>query len=125
MTWKLLDIFFVAFHALLILFNLFGWLHPRTRRLNLLTLLLTGLSWTVLGIFYGFGYCPLTDWHFRVLEKLGNPTPYNSYIQYLLERTLGLRMTTAAADNLTPLFFIGSLGCSVYANCYYGKREKG
>jgi hypothetical protein len=73
-----LDVFFLVFHASLILFNLFGWMFRKTRVWNLVTLLLTGLSWTLLGIFYGFGYCPFTDWHFQVLEELGKPVFFTS-----------------------------------------------
>jgi len=43
----------------------------KTRKANLILLLLTGLSWFGLGIFYGWGYCPLTDWHWKVLRELG------------------------------------------------------
>ncbi|HPF94086.1 MAG TPA: DUF2784 family protein, partial [Tenuifilaceae bacterium] len=67
MVYMLLDVFFVAFHTLLIAFNLFGWIWWRTRKANLITLLLTGLSWIGLGLFFGIGYCPLTDWHWQVL----------------------------------------------------------
>ena len=37
--------FFYIFHTLLILFNLFGWIFPKMRRLNLLTLIITFASW--------------------------------------------------------------------------------
>ncbi|MCK5838377.1 MAG: DUF2784 family protein, partial [Bacteroidales bacterium] len=68
---KLADTFFIIFHTALTLFNLFGWIWQKTRKLNLIILLLTGFSWFGLGIFYGIGYCPLTDWHYRVLRKMG------------------------------------------------------
>ncbi|MCD4791284.1 MAG: DUF2784 domain-containing protein, partial [Bacteroidales bacterium] len=77
--YKFLDTFFVVFHTALIIFNLFGWIWKPTRRLNLITLLLTGASWFILGIFYGIGYCPLTDWHWQVLHKLGIYDVPNSY----------------------------------------------
>ena len=61
----LADIFFVVFHTALILFNMAGWIWKKTRLANLITLLLTGSSWLVLGLIVGsLGYCPLTDWHF-------------------------------------------------------------
>ena len=123
MMWSLLDIGFVVFHTALILFNLLGWMVPRTRRLNLLTLVLTGGSWTVLGLFYGFGYCPLTDWHWQVLEKMGEPSLHTSYIQYLLERILGLRMRAATADNLTLAAYLVSLACSIWVNLVKRKRK--
>jgi len=54
-----------------ILFNLFGWIFRPLRKANLIVLALTGASWFILGIFYGIGYCPLTDWHFKLLYKHG------------------------------------------------------
>lgn len=124
MTWKLLDLLFVAFHSALILFNLFGWLFRRTRRLNLLTLVLTGLSWTVLGIFYGFGYCPFTDWHWQVLEELGRPARQTSYVQYLLERVAGVEVTAGTADTLTLVVFGASLAASLYMNFIFDRRKR-
>lgn len=111
-----LDLFFLIFHAALILFNLFGWMFRKTRRWNLVTLLLTGLSWTVLGIFYGFGYCPFTDWHFQVVEELGKPAMYSSYVPYFFDRLLGIRMSSATADILTLVAFLFSLACSFLLN---------
>lgn len=124
MTWKLLDLLFVAFHSALILFNLFGWLFRRTRRLNLLTLVLTGLSWTVLGIFYGFGYCPFTDWHWQVLEELERPARQTSYVQYLLERVAGVEVTAGTADTLTLVVFGASLAASLYMNFIFDRRKR-
>ena len=121
---KFLDIFFVVFHSALILFNLFGWIFKKTRRLNLLTLLLTGLSWFVLGIFYGIGYCPLTDWHWQVLEKSGNSSQVNSYIQYLIERLFDLSVSARTVDAVTLISYVTALLLSVYANFIFNKKFK-
>ncbi len=82
----LLDWFFLLFHSGIIMFNLFGWIWQKTRRANLILLLLTAFSWFVLGIWYGWGYCICTDWHWQVLRKLGEHDLPNSYITYLLLR---------------------------------------
>ena len=95
---KFLDIFFLVFHSLLILFNLFGWMWKKTRRLNLITLLLTGFSWVGLGLFYGWGYCFLTDWHWQVLKKAGELNLPDSYVQYLLNRILGIEISVTPPD---------------------------
>jgi len=55
-VYKVLDVFFLVFHTLLILFILSGWIWKRTRKANLVVILLTAASWGILGIFYGFGY---------------------------------------------------------------------
>jgi hypothetical protein len=121
---KLLDFFFIAFHSVLILFNLFGWITKRTRRLNLITLLLTGASWFILGIFYGIGYCPLTDWHFRILGKLGERDLPMSYISYLLTRFTGMHFNENLIDSLTLWFFLIALLISFFVNFFYPRLKR-
>ncbi|MDP4223916.1 MAG: DUF2784 domain-containing protein [Bacteroidota bacterium] len=117
MLYHALDIFFVIFHTLLILFNLFGWVWRKTRIANLVTLLLTGSSWLILGLIVGtLGYCPLTDWHFRILEKLGkNDLPY-SYVKYLADRITGLNFDPVIIDKVTLYAFLAALAVSIIIN---------
>ena len=117
MIWHVLDIFFVVFHTSLILFNLFGWIWKRTRKLNLIILSLTGASWLFLGLIVGtLGYCPLTDWHFSVLEKLGKTDIPNSYIKYLADRLTGMDFNTAVVDNVTLFAFLAAFAFSMFLN---------
>ena len=118
-----LDYFFIVFHSLVIIVNLFGWIWKKTRKLNLILLTLTGLSWGVLGIFYGMGYCPLTDWHFSVLYKLGEYGLPNSYIKYFLERLTGFTFDAVLIDNLTLIFFIMALVASLLVNFVLVKKK--
>lgn len=111
-----LDILFLVFHTMLIVFNLFGWIWKKTRKINLVTLLLTGFSWLGLGLFYGWGYCFLTDWHWRVLEKLGESSTADSYIQYLINRILGLQIASKLADYITVIPFVIAIIVSFYFN---------
>lgn len=120
-----LDIFFVVFHSALIIFNVFGWIWKKTRKANLLVLLLTGASWFLLGILYGIGYCPLTDWHFRILDHLGKTNLPDSYTEYLAERITGIDFRGDTVDTLTMLVFLLSFGISVYLNIRdYRKRKR-
>jgi hypothetical protein len=114
--YKLLDVFFLVFHTLLILFILSGWIWKRTRKLNLFTILLTAASWVVLGIFYGFGYCPLTDWHFSILEKLGHGDLPDSYIKYLADRISEQDLSQRLIDRVTLTGLIVAMGCSLFVN---------
>lgn len=111
-----LDILFVLLHNLVILFNLLGWAWRPTRRANLVLLLLTGLSWFGLGIFYGWGYCPITDWHYQVLENLGETDLPYSYISYLLMRLFGWQTDPLWVDAAVVAAFLGSLVISVTLN---------
>ena len=113
---KFLDIFFTTFHSLLVLFNLFGWIWKRTRRLNLICILLTGASWLGLGIFYGLGYCPLTDWHFNILRRLGYSDLPNSYLSFLFTRLTGLRIDQNLVDSVTLWGLVMALMISIFLN---------
>ena len=100
---KFLDIFFTVFHSSLVLFILSGWIWKRTRNLHLYIVLLTAGSWLILGIFYGLGYCPFTDWHFSVLERLGHANLPSSYISFLVLRITGLRPNQHLVDVVTAV----------------------
>ncbi len=104
-TWWLhvLDIFFVVFHSALIVFILFGWIFPKTRMAHLVVALLTGGSWFILGLFYGMGFCPLTEWHWQVLREMGKTGLPVSYVQYILDRLTGISISPAFADQITFL----------------------
>jgi hypothetical protein len=81
---------------------------------------LVGISW----FFYGFGYCPLTDWHFNVIEKLGEVVLHSSYIQYLLERLTGLVIPAKLVDTLTLWGLVIALVVSVGLNIRDVMRRK-
>lgn len=116
MFYEAADIFFMIFHTSIILFNLFGWIWKVIRKWNLTLLILTGLSWSVLGIWYGFGYCPSTDWHWNVLRRLGREPEATSYIEYLTERLTGLEVAGSTADMVTLVTYIFLLIISGYLN---------
>ena len=92
-VYRFLDIFFFVFHSLIITFNMTGWIWKKTRVPHIILLGSTLLSWFVLGIWYGFGYCPCTDWHWRVREILGYDDPPASYIQFLLHELTPIRLS--------------------------------
>ena len=123
MIYSVLDIFFMVLHTSLILFNLLGWIWKPTRRVNLATLLLTGLSWIGLGAFYGLGYCPLTDWHWNVLLELGQPPQTPSYVAYLFQRMLNIEISYKTADLLTIYSYIVALILSLVFNFWSRIRK--
>jgi len=126
MVWHILDIFFVVFHTSIIFFNLFGWIWRKTRKFNLVLLVLTGASWLFLGLIVGtLGYCPLTDWHFSVLNKLGISDLPSSYVKYLADRLTGLDFSSSLVDNVTLYSFIAALAISFCLNLLdYSKKKK-
>ncbi len=117
MIWHIFDIFFVVFHTSIIFFNLFGWIWRKTRKFNLILLLITGSSWLFLGLIVGtLGYCPLTDWHFSVLNKLGISDLPSSYVKYLADRLTGMNFNSSLVDRITLYSFLVALGISMLLN---------
>jgi len=125
MFYRLADIFFVLFHSSIIVFNLFGWIWKKTRTANIVMLLLTGGSWLILGLIVGtLGYCPFTDWHFSVLDKLGKTGLPDSYVKYLADRITGLNFDASLVDDLTLYLFLAALAVSVFLNIRDYKIKK-
>jgi hypothetical protein len=124
MWYRLLDIFFVLFHSSLVLFNLLGWIWKKTRLANLITLAVTGASWLFLGLLVGtLGYCPLTDWHFSVLSRLGETGLPNSYMKYLVDRLTGLDVSPQLVDSVTLWTFVAALSISLVLNIRDKRRR--
>lgn len=120
---KFLDWFFILFHSALIIFNVFGWIFRQTRKINLFTLVFTGLSWSILGFWYGFGYCPLTDFHWKVLYRLGVNDLPDSYIKYLIDRLAGTDLNPEFVDVITGIVYFAALTISVIINARDFKRS--
>ena len=118
-----LNIFFTVFHLALIIFNLFGWIWKRTRKAHLIVLSLTAFSWFVLGIWYGWGYCPLTDWHWNIKEKLGEKNLPNSFIKYFADKITGSDINPGVVDGITVTCLLAAIIASVYMNFLKGKRK--
>ncbi|WP_343701423.1 DUF2784 family protein [Chitinophaga sp.] len=126
MWYQFLNIFFFVFHTVFTLFNITGWMFPAIRKWNLITLLLTAFSWFVLGIWYGWGYCFCTDWHWDVRGRLGYHDAQNSYIHFLLVKLTGLDMNAQTVELLTLIVFLASLVFSVWLNVRdYNGNKKG
>ncbi len=123
LLYHILDYFFLVFHTILTLFNLLGWIWKKTRLANFITLMLTGIAWFGIGIFYGIGYCPLTDWHWSVLEKLGHHNLPYSYIKYLIERLTGFDADPQTVEIGTVAGFVIAVIMSVYLNFFRKKRK--
>lgn len=124
MWYRLLDLGFFVFHSLLIAFILTGWLWRRTRRWNALVVGLTAASWCGLGIWYGFGYCPCTDWHWRVRWAMGDTDLPYSYIKFLVDRVFGVDAPAFWVDAVTVAAFVLAAAASITANVRDFLRER-
>jgi hypothetical protein len=114
--YTVLDYAFILFHSMFTLFNLTGWAWKRTRRLHFITIGLTILSWFGLGIFYGWGYCPCTDWHWRIKHKLGETDLPYSYVKYYVDRLTGMSWEPLAVDTSVVILGLSAFGLSCWFN---------
>lgn len=124
MWYHFLNGFFFVFHTAFTLFNITGWWFRPTRKWNLITLLLTAFSWFVLGIWYGWGYCFCTDWHWDVRDQLGLHDQRQSYIHFLILKLTGVDFDETLVENVTLIVFLFSLLMSIYLNVREKKRKQ-
>jgi hypothetical protein len=113
---QFLNYFFFAFHTIFTIFNLVGWVWRSTRKLHLITMLLTVFSWFILGIWYGWGYCLCTDWHWDIRESLGYTDRSNSYIHFLILKLTGIDMDQVVVEMATMIIFLVLLIITIILN---------
>lgn len=111
--WIFLDYFFHLLHILLIVWNLKGWMFKKLRFLHFLSLNFLWFFWIIVGFFYGFGYCPLTDYHWRVKFYKGEQNLPSSYITYLLNQ-----MNFYPNETMVDMFVL-SITILIYAISFY------
>jgi len=124
LIFEFLNIFFFIFHTVFTLFNVAGWIFPKTRKLNLITLLLTAFSWFVVGIWKGIGFCYCTEWHWQVREQLGYHDQTGSYIHFLILKLTGANLNISLVETTTVVVFAVSLMMSVWLNVRDWRRKK-
>ena len=109
-----LNVGFFVFHSAWIVFNCVGWAWRRTRPWHLLTISLTALSWFGLGVWYGWGYCPCTDWHWQVRARLGYVDP-PSYVQLLIREVtrVDIQPVVATVIAMSVLILAAVLGVAL------------
>lgn len=124
MIWRIIDMFFLVFHSAIVLFSTTGWIWKKTRKIHLIVLGIIGSSWLFLGFIVGtLSYCPLTDWHFSVLEKLGRTELPISYVKYLADRITGLDFNARLVDSATLYVYFAALLLSVALNLKDRRRK--
>jgi len=117
------DIALTLVHFIIIGFNLFGWIFPATRRAHFICVILTAFCWFVLGIWFGWGYCPVTDWQWHIKEKLGETNLPGSFITYYANKITGKQFSDAFIDIITLVLFLLAAVISVYVN-FLKKKNK-
>jgi hypothetical protein len=117
------DISLSIIHLSIVFFNLFGWIPKATRKAHLISVILTAASWFILGIWYGMGYCPFTDWQWDVKEKLGETNLPSNFIEYFAEKITGYDFDSGLVSKLTGFFFILVAIISIYLNLFQKQKN--
>jgi hypothetical protein len=119
-----LNVFFFVFHSFMIVFILFGWAWKKLRPANLAVILLTAFSWFILGIWYGYGYCPSTDWHWRVRSALGIRDLPESYTKFLVDSFTGGDVSQRMVDVFTLVLLLSALAVSLTLNIRDRRKKR-
>jgi hypothetical protein len=118
------DVSFAVAHAALCLFLLAGWAFRRTRRAHLVATIAVFLSWFGLGLVYGIGYCPCTDWHWQVKRRLGERNLPISYVEYYADRYTGIDWDPRVVDGIVVGSTAVAFGLSVWLNVRDRRRRR-
>jgi hypothetical protein len=86
--------------------------------------MITAASWFILGIWYGIGYCPVTDWQWEVKEKLGERNLPVSFIKYYADKITGYNFSAPFINKITAVCFILAILASVYVNFIHNRIMK-
>ena len=121
---QFLDAFFTLLHVIIIAINLFGWIPPATRRFHFIFIVVTAFCWFILGIWFGMGYCPITDWQWRIKEQLGERNLPASFITYYINKISHSNFSDSFINLFTLIFFIAAALLSVYFNFIKRRRAK-
>jgi hypothetical protein len=108
--YKCINTLFHILHFILIGFVMIGWLFPLLRTAHLIVVFLTLGSWFILGHWYGTGYCPITDWHWKIKDALGEGRPQGSYIHSVLEAIMRKKLDSASVDYVV---LVGTISIAV------------
>ena len=119
-----IDLVLTLVHIIIIVFNLFGWIFPATRKAHFICIILTAFCWFILGIWFGWGYCPVTDWQWSVKERLGETNLPASFITYYVNKITGMQLSDSLVNIFTVVFFLAATILSVYYNFLVARRKK-
>jgi hypothetical protein len=123
MNLMVLDFLLTILHLIIIGFNLLGWIFRPTRRAHFWFAMLTLGCWTILGIWYGLGYCPITDWQWNIKTQLGEQNLPGSFIKYFADKLTGTDINSDLVDVLTVGLFLIAILCSIKLN-FFNKKLK-
>lgn len=117
-----LDWLLTALHVAVIVGFVVLWLPPATVRIHRWLVGLTAFSWLVIGYFFGFGYCFLTDWHWQIKRARGITDLPGSFLKYAGDYATGADLPASTVDTVAASVFVG--GCAAALFRYLSGRRK-
>ena len=93
------------------------------RKANFICIMATAASWFLLGIWFGMGYCPITDWQWQVKTKLGESNLPASFIKYYADKITGKSFSSSFIDTITVVCLVVAALLSVYVNFIRRKKS--
>jgi len=114
-AWTLLDRTLHGLHAAVILVCLLGWAFPPLRTAQLIVVGAVAVSWFVLGLRWGLGYCLLTDLQWKLKRAQGQTDLPDSYVKYAADRLTHADMSPKAAERIVLWGYVFSVAAGVGA----------
>jgi hypothetical protein len=109
-----LDWLLTVVHVVVVLAFTFAWIPRRTSRWHGWLVALTAFSWIVLGYFKGFGYCVLTDLHWRVKRARGITHLPGSFLKYMADYVTGTNVPAHVIDAVAGTVFVVGCGAALF-----------
>lgn len=106
--WQLLDIALHGLHVAVISLCLLGWAVPWLRDAQAGIVVAVALSWFVLGLRWGIGYCLLTDLQWKVKRALGHQALPASYVKYAIDGLAGTDVSPRFIERFVAWGFLFS-----------------
>jgi hypothetical protein len=114
--YPLLNGVFHLIHIAVITFVMTGWMFAPLRLAHLVVILLTLGSWFVLGRWLGAGYCPISDWHWKIKKVLGDGMPNGTYIHQLLQNISRRELNSDTVDKAVVMGTVALAAISLGLN---------
>jgi hypothetical protein len=108
-----LDWLLTVVHVAVVLAFTFAWIPRRTARLHGWLVALTAFSWLVIGYFKGFGYCVLTDLHWRVKRARGVTHLPGSFLKYMADHVSGTSVPVSYVNAIAAVVFVAGCGAAL------------
>ena len=89
---------------------------PGARPAHLVLSLLTLGSWFVLGRWMGEGYCPVSDWHWKIKGAIGEGRPTVTYITFILRKITRTELDSNQVDRVVVVVTITVTLLSLFLN---------